>query len=58
MSPYRRSFVGPAGTSSAGCAGAFVGKAVSHSAAATLSHNTAFLRWDMGFIGALLEMVF
>src|SRR5438094_9468836 len=58
MSPYRRSLVGPAGTSSVGCACAFAGSAVSHSVAAALSHNTAFLRWDMGFIGTLLKISF
>src|SRR5438067_12318343 len=58
MSPYRRSLVGPAGTSSVGGVCAFTGSAVSHSVAAALSHNTAFLRWDMGFIGTLLKISF
>src|SRR5215471_2025173 len=54
MSPYLSSLVGPAGVSSAAWAAAFAGAAISQSAATTLSHNTAFLRWDMGFIGTLL----
>src|SRR5713226_2570350 len=58
MSPYRRSLVGPVGASSAGCAGAFAGDAVSHSATARLSHSKAFLRWNMGFIESLLKITF
>src|SRR5438067_2144650 len=59
MSANRRSLVGPGGTSSAGCAGAFAGAAVSHTAAAMLSHNQAFLPLpcDMGFRTKLLLVV-
>jgi len=58
MSPYLRSLVGPGGTSSAVFAGAFAGAAVSQSATAALSRKTAFLRWDVGFIGTLLKIGF
>src|SRR5215472_15008718 len=53
ISPNLKSFVGPEGTSSAVCAGAFAGAVVIHSAAAKPRHNTAFLPRGMGFIASL-----
>src|SRR5437868_9105475 len=54
MSANRRSLVGPGGTSSAGCAGAFAGAAVSHTARSEEHTSELQSRFDL-VCGLLLE---